>query len=280
MPQQRNQALRRATLLLLILPAFGLPAAFFMDLMGGKPFERLIEETGSFALRFLVLALAITPLSRVLRWPSLIGIRRRVGVASFLYALAHLGLFAIHHNEGPIKLLQDILTGPKLLIGFTALTLLLPLALTSTDRMIQRLGTKRWCWLHRLVYLIAPIALLHFLLESPASSIEPMLLGGCVFWLLGYRLWQRIAGPAGYRALLALSLAAASITALADALFQFLETKTAISETVLANLDLATALRPAPLVFGLGLALTIARLIRQGGNPARPIPESSATTRA
>lgn len=262
-------ALKTATFFVLIAPAVWLPFAFFSDLLGVKPFERLIEEVGSFAIRFLLLALAISPLSRLLRWPALIGARRWIGVACFFYALTHVCLFAINHNEGPIKLFLDILTAPKLLIGFAALSLLLPLAITSNDRMIKRLGARRWRWLHRLVYVIAPIALLHFVLESPVESIEPMLLGGCLYWLFAYRLLQRVT-PIGMPSMILLGITAALLTAAAEALFLALKVQNSISDTMLANLSIDVGLRPAQLVLAMGVVMLLISIVRKGDHQPRP----------
>src|SRR5262245_44039527 len=120
-PVRRRTALKTVTLLVLVAPAILLPLAFFLDLLGDKPMERLREETGSFAIRFLLLSLAISPARSLLRWSALIGIRRYIGLACFFYALTHFGLFALQQMLDPLSLLLEIFRYPYLIIGFTAL---------------------------------------------------------------------------------------------------------------------------------------------------------------
>lgn len=246
-PDRPLSLLKTATLIFLMAPAVWLSLAYAFDLLGAKPNERLIEEMGSFAIRFLLLSLAISPLRSILRWPALIGIRRRIGVASFFYALAHLGLFALDREFGPARLLVEIFKYPYLTIGFVTLVALLPLAATSTDWMIKQLGARRWRLLHRAVYVIAPLGLLHFILESPTDSIEPLVLGGCFCWLMAYRLRQRFAKP-GFAAMLLLAIVATLGTAVAEALFLSLKLGASFISILPANLSFATGLRPAQLV--------------------------------
>ena len=270
--------LKRVTLLLLIAPSIWLATALSLDLLGARPMERVIEEMGSFAIRFLLLSLLISPARSLLHWPALIAIRRRVGLASFFYGLAHLFLFALDRELGPIKLIVDIFSYTYLTIGFVALTALLPLAITSSDRMITYLGARRWRWLHRMVYGIAPIALLHFILESPKSSIEPFVLGGCLFWLLAYRLWQQL-GPVRPAMVLLLGLAATAATALAEALFFALKLGAPIGNILIVNFGLSVGIRPAQVIFYLALIVFIAASARAREPRSRlRRPVSAATT--
>lgn len=264
---QGSVTLKQVTLLLLIAPALWLASAFYFDLLGAKPMERLIEEVGSFAIRFLLLSLLISPARSLLHWPALIAVRRRIGLASFFYGLAHLILFAVDREFGPLKLIIEIFSYTYLTIGFVALVALLPLALTSSNRMIAYLGARRWRWLHRTIYGIAPIALLHFFLESPRSSIEPFVLGGCLFWLLAYRMWQQLA-PVRLSTIIVLGLAATVATALAEALFFALKLGAPIANILIVNLGFSVGVRPAQMVLCLGFLLVLTTAL--GADERRP----------
>ncbi|MGH1481344.1 MAG: sulfite oxidase heme-binding subunit YedZ [Geminicoccales bacterium] len=269
---QQQSILKIVTLIVLLAPAIWMLLAFQLDWFGAKPFERLIEEAGSFAIRFLLLSLAISPARSILRWPSLISIRRRVGLASFFYGIAHLCLFALDRELGPLHLASEIFRYPVLLIGFATLISLLPLAVTSSDPMIKRLGPHRWRLLHRSVYVIAALGLLHFILESPNASIEPLVLGGCFFWLMAYRLW-RWRASLGLPAILVIGMASTAATALAEALFLSLKLGAPLTGILVANLGVATGLRPAQLVLCLAITVLIAAMIRAiGTRPARRRP--------
>jgi sulfoxide reductase heme-binding subunit YedZ len=153
------------------LPVFGvalLPLAWLVwgaatQGLGANPAEALIRSTGDWTLRFLCVVLAITPVRVVFGLPSLARLRRMVGLFVYFYAVLHLAAYSwldMGLDVGDIT--RDIGKRPFILVGFTCFVLLSALAATSFDRAVRALGGRRWRNLHRLVYLVVPLALLHF----------------------------------------------------------------------------------------------------------------------
>ena len=160
--------LQRAWLKPLVFVACLAPLAWLVvaaasNALGANPAEALIRSLGEWALRFLCLALAVTPLRQLTGQPALARLRRMVGLWAFAYALLHLLAYAwLDRGLEWSELLADIAQRPFILVGTLAWGLLLLLALTSFDAAMRWLGGKRWRALHRAVYLVAPLALLHF----------------------------------------------------------------------------------------------------------------------
>jgi len=159
------------------------------------PLEYITHETGDWALYSLCTTLAVTPLRRFTGWNWLVHLRRMLGLYTFFYALLHfIAFFWFDHFFDVAAMLRDVAKRPFILVGFTAFVLLIPLAATSTNGMIKRLGGKRWQWLHRLIYLIAPLAVLHFWWMKAAKNnlAQPTLFLVIVALLLGLRVyWSR-----------------------------------------------------------------------------------------
>lgn len=149
--------------LLLALPALVLAAQAALDGLGANPAEALIRGLGDWTLRGLVLVLALTPLREITGMSALQRHRRAIGVAVFVYATLHLGAYALF-DQGleAAAIAADIAKRPFILVGLLAWLLLAPLAATSFNAAVRRLGAARWKRLHRLVYVAAPLAVLHF----------------------------------------------------------------------------------------------------------------------
>ena len=148
---------------LCLLPCAWLLYAAFTDALGANPAEALLRSTGDWTLRFLCIALAVTPLRQISGWNLLVRYRRMLGLYVFFYACLHLLCYAwfdMGLDWGDI--VTDIPKRPFILVGFSTWLLLLVLAVTSPKFMLRALGGKRWQWLHRAVYVAAPLALLHF----------------------------------------------------------------------------------------------------------------------
>lgn len=162
--------------------------------LGANPVETLSHRTGDWSLRFLLLTLAITPARRLTGWNRLQQFRRMLGLFAFFYVSLHLAVYLIFDQffDGP-AIVADVIKRPYLTVGFAAFLLLIPLAVTSTRGMMKRLG-KNWQRLHRLVYLIAVLGVLHYAWLVKADLTEPLLYGGVLAMLLGYRLWWRWRG--------------------------------------------------------------------------------------
>ena len=168
------------------------------------PLEYITHETGKWALYLLCATLAITPLRRLSGWNWLVKLRRMLGLYTFFYALLHfIAFFWFDHFFDTAAMLRDVAKRPFILVGFIAFVLLIPLAVTSTNGMIKRLGGKRWQWLHKLIYVIAPLAVLHFWWMKSAKNnlAQPALFAAIVFVLLGLRFyWSRVKTRAAVRA--------------------------------------------------------------------------------
>ncbi len=160
--------------------------------LGPNPAEALSRGTGDWTLRLLCLTLAVTPLRQWTGWTALARLRRMLGLYAFFYGLLHLLCYAwLDMGFVPADIVRDIPKRPFVLVGTLALLLMLPLAATSFNRAIKALGAARWRQLHRLVYAVALLALLHFFWMRSAKNnfAEPVVYAAIVAVLLGWRLW-------------------------------------------------------------------------------------------
>ncbi|QYF94781.1 sulfoxide reductase heme-binding subunit YedZ [Massilia sp. PAMC28688] len=161
-----------------------------------EPLEAITRGTGDWVLYLLCITLAITPLRRLTGWNWVIKLRRMAGLFAFLYAFLHfLAFLWFDHFFDFGEMWADVVKRPFITVGFIAFVLLIPLAVTSTNGMIKRLGGKRWQWLHRLIYVVAPLGILHFWWMKAGKNdfAEPMLFGAIVALLLGMRIyWSRV----------------------------------------------------------------------------------------
>jgi len=160
--------------------------------LGANPVEAVQDTFGQWGLRLLVITLAMTPLRDWFNAPWLIQLRRMLGLFGFFYVLLHF-LTWLLLDQGLYwpGILVDIGKRPFITIGFAALLMLIPLAVTSTNGMMRRLG-KRWKSLHRLVYVIVPLGVWHYYWQVKADVREPLIYLTIVVVLLGWRLWKRM----------------------------------------------------------------------------------------
>ncbi|MES2878212.1 MAG: protein-methionine-sulfoxide reductase heme-binding subunit MsrQ [Pseudomonadota bacterium] len=176
---------------LALLPFCWLLYAAVTNQLGANPAEALVRATGDWTLRFLCLALAVTPLRVVAGTPALARFRRMLGLFVYFYVTLHLlsySWFDMGFDVADIA--KDIAKRPFILVGFSAFVLLTPLALTSFNRAIKTLGAKRWQALHKLVYLVAGLAILHFFWMRAGKNnfAEVIVYAGVLGTLLGWRL--------------------------------------------------------------------------------------------
>jgi len=144
--------------------------------LGANPIEEVLNEIGLLALIFLVASLACTPLKTFLGWTWPIRVRRQLGLFAFFYAVLHVSVYAGLDQFGDVRAILDDLSERKFIfVGFATLVLLTPLALTSTSSSIRRLGFPRWKRLHRLAYLAAPLAVIHFVWRVKRDVTEPVI---------------------------------------------------------------------------------------------------------
>jgi sulfoxide reductase heme-binding subunit YedZ len=183
-----------------LIPAVWVVAAIASDffngtrLLGSNPIKEAEHFTGRWVLRFLLVTLAVTPVRQLMGWNWLQKYRRMFGLFAFFYATLHLLIYFLLDLElmwG--ELWADIVERPYITIGMTAFMLLLPLAVTSTAKMVKRLGGKRWAALHRTVYVIAVLGIIHFWMAVKRDVTDPLIYALIVACLLGYRVaqWRR-----------------------------------------------------------------------------------------
>jgi len=179
--------------LLCLVPLAGWVWGGFHDRLGANPAETLLRGTGAWTLRFLCVVLAVTPLRQWSGLNALARWRRMLGLYAFFYSVLHFLAYAwLDMGFDPAAVVQDLARRPFALVGFLAFVLLVPLAATSFNRAIKALGAARWKRLHRLVYAIALLGLLHFFWMRASKHrydevlVYAVLIGG----LLGMRLWR------------------------------------------------------------------------------------------
>lgn len=192
-PTPKQLAGIKAVLFVLCLvPLAHLAYGIFTDSLGANPIEAVIRGLGDWALRLLLVTLSVTPLRRLSGWHWLLRLRRMLGLFVFFYALLHVicYLWVDQFFDWP-AIFADILKRPFITVGFTAFVLLIPLAATSNNAMIRRLGGKRWQSLHRLVYAISILAVVHFWWMVKLDVTQPFIYAVILTALLGSRLFWR-----------------------------------------------------------------------------------------
>ena len=192
--------------LLCLMPFAWLVWGAANDALGANPAEYLIRATGDWTLRLLCITLAVSPLRVMLGLPELAKLRRMFGLFTYFYVVLHLLCYSwldMGFEWGDIA--EDIAKRPFILVGFSAFVLLTPLAVTSFNRAIRWLGAKRWQWLHRLVYVVALLAVLHFFWMRAGKSnfAEVFVYASVLLVLLAWRvvhsfLWRRLFSSGGF----------------------------------------------------------------------------------
>ena len=180
-----------------LVPFLRLFVLGYRDELGANPVEFVTHSTGWWALTFLCITLAVTPLRRLAGWQSLLRLRRMLGLFAFFYATVHFVTYVWFDQWFSLDgIVADVWKRPFITVGFAAFLLLVPLAITSTNRMMRRLG-RRWAQLHRLVYPILVLGVLHFwwLKQGKNDLAEPLIYAAIAVVLLGFRMlrpwWQR-----------------------------------------------------------------------------------------
>jgi sulfoxide reductase heme-binding subunit YedZ len=166
----------------------------FTDNLTANPIEKITNDTGIWTLRLIVAGLAITPLRWLTGINQLINYRRLVGLFAFFYGCLHFTtFFFFDHQFDFAGMWQDVLKRPYITAGFTAFVLMIPLAITSTTGWIRRMGGKKWNLLHRLIYITALAAVLHYFWKVKLDATNPVYYGVVVAVLLGFRVWRNVA---------------------------------------------------------------------------------------
>lgn len=196
LPAPQFSRLRALLFALALLPLLRLVYLITTNDLGANPVEFVTRSLGTWALVMLCVTLAITPLRWLTGWAWLVRLRRMAGLFCFFYALLHVATYALLDLRLDASAIwADLVKRPYITAGFAAFVMLVPLAITSTNAMVRRLGARRWQALHKLVYLIALAAILHFWWHKAGKNdfAEPTIYALVIGALLGVRLlrWAR-----------------------------------------------------------------------------------------
>lgn len=174
-------------LMLLIAGVLGIAG----QTLGPNPIREMLHMTGKTSLNLLMITLMVSPLRETTGWIVLLGIRRMLGLFSFAYALMHFLIYAVLELDLDFSdLAREIARRPFIIVGSVALLALIPLAITSTNRMMRKLG-RRWQTLHQLIYPITILAVWHYYWQVKADIREPLIYAAALGALLGYRIWRK-----------------------------------------------------------------------------------------
>jgi sulfoxide reductase heme-binding subunit YedZ len=227
--------------------------------LGARPINDATLFTGRWTVRFILLALAITPARRLFNWPKLLNARRTLGVGAACFAGVHFALYIVDQKFRLDVVATEIVLRFYLTIGFIALVGLIALGVTSTDAAVRKLG-PRWNALHQASYLIGILAIVHFTLQKKLNIYEPTLMMGFLFWLLGWRLINRYWRDTGLVPMLVLAVASAVLTALFEATWYGFLTGVEFTRALEFNLMFDFIITPVWWVLGAGIAVAIMSL--------------------
>jgi methionine sulfoxide reductase heme-binding subunit len=239
-----------------------------------RPIHTTLQWIGLWNIRFIVMALAITPFASVLDWPKLLLVRRMVGVTAAVYVLVHFILYVAYDNWRLPMVASEVVLRFYLSIGFVALLGLLALAATSTDAVMRRMG-RGWKRLHRSIYLIAALALLHYFIQSKANVSEPVVFAGLFVWLM---LWRLV--PQRWRRSLAIYPVLSVLAAISAAWIEFawygLATRINPWRVLAASETLRFGLRPAHWVLIATMLIGVVAVARRIGRRRSPFTQRVA----
>jgi len=260
-PTGKLSALKIATLAVLFLPGLYVAIAWQLGWLGARYVTQAERELGEWTIRLLLLSLAITPARFVLDWPRVVLTRRMIGVATACYVLIHLGVYALDQKWRIDVIASEIVLRFYLTIGFIALCLLVALVVSSTDAAMRRMG-RSWKVLHRLIYFVATLGVLHYLLQSKSDISSAAIATGWFVWLM---LWRVL--PRGWRGTLwvlpPLAIVAGLLTAGIEAAWYSGLSHVDPLRVLAANLDVSYEFRPAVQVALWGLAVFLVAALRR-----------------
>ena len=253
----RLSPLRVGALALLLLPLAKALVDVQTIMHGARPLNDMIHRAGFWALVFLGVTLAVTPLRRIARHGNLIDVRRMLGVGAFCYIATHLTLFVSNQMFDFGKVVHEISHRWYLIIGGTAWLGLASLAATSTDGMVRRLGGLRWRRLHQIVYGIALLALIHYFQQTKADVTVPVFVASLFVWLIAYRLvaWWQDTSKLSTLTLLALSIAVSVLTFFGEAVGIGIAYHVSPMRVLGVAFDFSAGIRPGWQVLAAGLMM-------------------------
>lgn len=181
-----------------LLPALLIALDAWRGKLGANPVEFITRATGVLTLVFLVITLMVTPLRKIYGWNWLLKQRRLLGLYAFFYGVAHLLTYLAYDRDWQLQtVIGDVFKRPFIAIGMFSFALMIPLAVTSTNAMIKRLGGQRWAQLHRLTYYVTIGGVLHYYIIVKSDITYPLLFAIVVAVLLGYRVVMSLKKPSG-----------------------------------------------------------------------------------
>ena len=182
--------------ILILFPSLLWAYQFVTGNLGVNPIEKLMDELGLMALRLIIITLMITTLSNIRPLKSIVVLRRMIGLFAFYYVCLHFSTYIVLDHFLDIQfIIQDIIERPFITFGFISFLFLIPLASTSTNNMIKRLGFKLWKKIHYLIYPVAILASMHFYVLVRADKTEPVIYMGIIILLLLHRIFKRLTRP-------------------------------------------------------------------------------------
>ncbi len=182
--------------ILILFPSLLWAYQFVTGNLGVNPIEKLMDELGLMALRLIIITLMITTLSNIKPLKSIVVLRRMIGLFAFYYVCLHFSTYIVlDHFLDMQFIIQDIMKRPFITFGFISFLFLIPLASTSTNNMIKRLGFKLWKKIHYLIYPVAILASMHFYVLVRADKTEPVIYMGIIILLLLHRIFKRLTRP-------------------------------------------------------------------------------------
>ena len=182
--------------ILILFPSLLWAYQFVTGNLGVNPIEKLMDELGLMALRLIIITLMITTLSNIKPLKSIVVFRRMIGLFAFYYVCLHFSTYIVLDHFLDIQfIIQDIIKRPFITFGFISFLFLIPLAITSTNKMIKRLGFKVWKKIHYLIYPVAILASMHFYVLVRADKTEPVIYMGIIILLLLHRIFKRLTRP-------------------------------------------------------------------------------------
>ena len=268
----RTSWIKLATLLALLAPAVWMVTEWRMGWLSPKPTGDLVRESGDWAMRILVLSLAVTPLRYLARLNRAILVRRMVGLAALFYTLAHMALWCVDLHFEWLQIAMELALRLFLTVGLVATLLMVALGVTSNDWGIRKPGAVRWNRLHAWVYAATLLSLIHYFMEVRLDASEASLMCGLFVLLMSFRAIRKRATPGFLNLMLAAVLCAVG-TGLIEALYYKLSTSVAVWRVLMANFDVSYRISPAMWVLGAGLAVAVLANLRArfGPKPARMV---------
>ncbi len=271
----RVSLLKLASFLLLCAPVVWMLVEWQTGRLSPKPVTDLLRESGDWAMRMIVISLAVTPLRWVTRWNKLILVRRMFGLAALYYTLLHIALWCVDLDYAWVQIFTETFLRLFLTVGLAATLLMAALGVTSNDYSIRRLGAARWNALHQWTYAATLLSLVHTFMEVRLDATEATLLGGFFVLLMAFRVVRKLSSP-GLVALSSAALVCAVATAAIEAAYYGFSTRVPISRVLEANLDFTYTIRPMWWVLGGGVLLALLAAWRNRVAPAPSVQRKAA----